>query len=630
MTRSAPRTPLFFSLTVATVLLAALLSVGFGAAARTVQSGPAATAPEDPPGTSEPGPANPAAGDELFFERIDVDVVNVEVWVTDHRGNRVTGLTPDDFEVFEDGKPVEVTNFYTVEWSDSLLANPRPATGPGSMPGLPEGQRQLPPDQQLSVAIFVDNAHLFPEHRRKVLDLLDGFLEDRVIEGDNLMLVSYDTGLHVVQPFTHDRWAIIDAIRQVRKQTAMGPMREAQRRQVISSISMMAATSFQSPNQAPEADSAYGIVRSYVQSAVSDLRRTTAALEKAVHMVAGLPGRKAILYVSGGLEQRPGEEMFQHLEDTFGVQGLRDQSSQVHAVIEPAAETIAADQSDIFAAVARTANANQVTLYTLDASGAGVGSFASADHGPLDVGVTAGGRVNMESARHFNLVEPLIGLATATGGTSIVNTTSFGDALTSMAADFDSYYSLGYRGPSGGDGAYHQIEVRTTRPGLRLRYRTGYVDKPRVDRVADRTLSSLLLSIESNPLDVSVQMGRPERAANGHYLLPVLVRIPLSQITVLPNGDQREGKLQIFVAVKDDDGGVSDLHQHAYPIKIDHADLDRALKQEIGYLARLELRPGKPIIAVGVWDELSGTESFVQKRALVGDAVDPRQARRGR
>ncbi len=630
MTRSAPRTPVFLSLTAATVLLVALLSVGFGAAARTVQTGPAASALEaDRPPTAEADPASPAAGDQLFFERVDVNVVNVEVWVSDHRGNRVTGLTPDDFEVFEDGEPVEVTNFYTVEWSDSLLANPRPATGPGSMPGLPGGQRQLPPDQQLSLAIFVDNAHLFPEHRRQVLDVLDGFLEDRVIEGDNLMLVSFDTGLHVVQPFTHDRWAIIDAIRHVRKQTAMGPMREAQRRQVMSSISLMGSASALNPDL-PEVDTAFGLVRSYVQSAAADLEHTAAALEKTIKILSGLPGRKAVLYVSGGLEQRPGEEMFQHLEDVFGPQRLRDQSNAVGTVIVPASEILAADQSKLFHAISRTANANQVTLYTLDASGAGGGAMVSSDHGSLDVGVAEGGRVNMESLRHFNLVEPLIGLAADTGGTSIVNTADFGDALTSMSADFDSYYSLGYRAPGGGDGEYHKIEVRTKRPGLKLRFRTGYVDKPRVDQVADRTLSSLLLSLESNPLDISIEVGRPERKGGGHYYLPVLVRIPLAQITMLPNGDQREGRLQIFVAVKDDDGGVSDLHQHSYPIKIDQSDLERALRREIGYLARLELRPGRPVIAVGVWDELSGTESFVQKRALVGESAEGRQARRGR
>ncbi|HYN22953.1 MAG TPA: hypothetical protein VE078_18480, partial [Thermoanaerobaculia bacterium] len=53
----------------------------------------------------------PAAPDEqTFFESIDVNVVNVEVYVTDRQGQRVQGLAKDQFEILEDGKPVEITN----------------------------------------------------------------------------------------------------------------------------------------------------------------------------------------------------------------------------------------------------------------------------------------------------------------------------------------------------------------------------------------------------------------------------------------------------------------------------------------------------------------------------------------
>ncbi len=58
-----------------------------------------------------------AAGDDpsLFFDTVDVYVVNVEVIVTDKDGKPATGLTRDDFEIYEDGEPVEVANFFAVE-----------------------------------------------------------------------------------------------------------------------------------------------------------------------------------------------------------------------------------------------------------------------------------------------------------------------------------------------------------------------------------------------------------------------------------------------------------------------------------------------------------------------------------
>src|ERR1044072_3768686 len=44
-------------------------------------------------------------------ETIDVSVVNVDAIVTDHQGNRVRGLTKDDFQIFENGKLQPISNF---------------------------------------------------------------------------------------------------------------------------------------------------------------------------------------------------------------------------------------------------------------------------------------------------------------------------------------------------------------------------------------------------------------------------------------------------------------------------------------------------------------------------------------
>ncbi len=61
--------------------------------------------------------------ERTFGEVIEVDLVNVEVWVRDPEGNPVTGLTADDFAVFEDGERVEITHFSELR---------------GAAPGAPE------------------------------------------------------------------------------------------------------------------------------------------------------------------------------------------------------------------------------------------------------------------------------------------------------------------------------------------------------------------------------------------------------------------------------------------------------------------------------------------------------------
>ena len=70
-------------------------------------------------------------------ESIEVRVVNVDVMVADRDGRPVTGLTKDDFEIFEDKKPQVITSFYDVRggvpaesgaetrYASSIFAYPR-------------------------------------------------------------------------------------------------------------------------------------------------------------------------------------------------------------------------------------------------------------------------------------------------------------------------------------------------------------------------------------------------------------------------------------------------------------------------------------------------------------------------
>jgi VWFA-related protein len=369
------------------------------------------------------------------------------------------------------------------------------------------------------------------------------------------------------------------------------------------------------PPDPPDLESAYNYVRSYVQGATSDLRRSAAALEGAVQSLAGLPGRKALVYVSSGLPMRPGEELYQHLLDVFGSDTIRQADRSV-GVTDPSMEMLRENQSHLFNSIVRQANAHQVTFYTIDARGSGGESSLSAEYVNLSMG--SGGVTALDTIRNQGLQEPLLSLAEATGGTAIVNTTNFDGALAAAARDFDSFYSLGYRSPHGGDGAYRDIEVRLSRPNLQVRHRTGFVDKPLAEQVADRTLSSLLLELGANPLDVAVDFGKPTKEGRGRYVLPVLARVPIRGLTLIPQQGTNEGRLRFYVVVKDAEEGVSKPHDEVLPVSIPGPALAAARQQDVGWGVNLLVREGLATIAVGVWDELSGLESFVHKEVRVG------------
>ena len=77
---------------------------------------------------------NPSGGPgDFFFETVDVNVVNVEVYVTDKKGEPITGLKAEDFEILEDKREVEITNFYATREGRPVLPTrvEVPVPGPG-------------------------------------------------------------------------------------------------------------------------------------------------------------------------------------------------------------------------------------------------------------------------------------------------------------------------------------------------------------------------------------------------------------------------------------------------------------------------------------------------------------------
>ena len=178
------------------------------------------------------------AGDP-FFETVDVNVVNVEVFVTDKKGSPV-GLTADDFEIVEDKRPVALTNFYEVK--EGRRIRPQPSTKqagsevPAEAPAAVADEEALPEDQRLFLIVYVDNFNIRPFNRNRVFRRLREFLHDRVETADQVMLVSYDRSLNVRHPFTSDSSAISRALFDLEELSGHAVSQDSDRREVLRAI----------------------------------------------------------------------------------------------------------------------------------------------------------------------------------------------------------------------------------------------------------------------------------------------------------------------------------------------------------------------------------------------------------
>jgi VWFA-related protein len=531
--------------------------------------------------------------EDLFAEVVDVNVVNVEVYVTDKDGNRVKGLTQDDFELEVDRQAVAITNFYAVEGGKAVTETVEPIVSEDE-PLDPRRREELlvPEDQRLHMVVYVDNFNLHPFTRNRVLSNLRTFLRTRLDRGDKVMLVTYDRSLHVRHPFTSDPELIASALFEIEELSGHAVHFDSERRDILRDIE--------------EAENVYqvrGRASQYAESIYSDMRFTLDALQDLVETLAGLPGRKAILHVSDGLSMRAGEDIFYALNDRFPEESSVLLDSQRY------------DLTRRFQALTSQANANRVTFYTMEAIGLRTYSYMDASN------ATVGGGLRADQVHFSNLQGSIRFMADETGGIAMTNSNDYTPMLDRMADDFDSYYSLGFSPAATESGRYKRIKVQVKdekKRKLKVRHRDGYRDKPVSTRMADGTLAALHYGYEKSDLPIRLEMRDQVRQENGHYLVSLLVKIPIGDLSFLPQEEMYRGRVRIYVGAKDDEGGLAPVNDIPVPIDIPSAEIESARGQYYQYEMKLIMRPGRQVVAVGIRDEIGATSGFVTRGLRVG------------
>lgn len=545
-------------------------------------------------------PKGEAPKNNLFMESVNVSVVNVDVYVTDKKTHQpVTGLSRDDFEMFENGKPVKISNFFVVEGGKSTLngeaievpLSDKDAAAPQSVRDLERRTAPVPEDQRLRLVVYIDNFNIRPFNRNRVMRDLRLFLNQNIKRGDEVMLLTYDRSVKIRRPFTTDPNLIAASLAELEKVSAQGTQQDSERRDVLRNI-----------EDAQSLGEAISFARSYAESLNNDLSFTLKSLNETVNSLAGMPGRKAILYVSDGLPMIAGQDAFQAAQDRFPTQGSGFLDSFQY------------DQSHAFGDLAAAANANRVSFYTIDAGGLRVGSSISAENAG-----GAGQSAFLDSMNTANLQSPLQYLAEKTGGVAIINTNNVLNLLNRVARDFDTFYSLGYTPANFGDGRFYRVEVKVKRKGLEVRHREGYRNKSPETVMSEGTLASLQFGYESNPMGINVDFGTASQRKDGFFLVPVNVRIPLDKVVLVPReGGFQEARVRVFVGAMDTEGGLSEVQQTPVPISIPEADVPKIAGKHFTYTITLLMRPGNQKVSVGVRDDVAGQGSFLTRGVLIG------------
>jgi len=552
-------------------------------------------APEDEQPTPRP------IGGLTFMDETEVNVVNIDVYVRDKHGDTVTGLGQDDFRIFQDGTEKEITNFALVteeiyrhayERQESVLAVPEPEAV----------VEELPEVRPMYIVLYIDNENIRPLDRNRVLVRVREFVKDNLRPPLQMMVVSYQKYLKILEPFTTDPEAVTGALRSVRRHTGGRQERDSARRDIVDALRQAKEENRERPNSggsnANIYRNVYHRVRAFADEEANNLLFTVGALRESIGMLAGLPGRKSIIYISDGLPMVPGVDLFYEFASVFNDNSILTQVSRY-------------ERSGLFEGLAASANAQGVSFYTVDAQGLQIhGGISAEDRYAMDPTASSIGSSNYQDSLRF--------MAETTGGLAIINTNDIGPGLERIKADLFTYYSLGYPIVTSGSDKVHRIKVELrSDEKYDVRYRRRFVEKSLESRVRDKVMTGLMFDLDENPMHVEIESGRQAPATSDRWILPIHVIFPLRKVALLPEADDYVGRVVLFVAARDDEGKQSDLQRQEHDIRVPAADYEEAQRKKFAIDVSLLMEAGSYQISVGLMDQVTRQASYQRISAFV-------------
>lgn len=518
--------------------------------------------------------------------RATTQLVLVDVVATDRSGKPVTGLTADDFELLEDGKPHEIATFGYES---------RDVGEPLRLPPLPDNIYSNRPEYAAPpgppVVLLLDGLNSATEDQAYARQELLKYLATQLQAGQRTAVLALGTRLSLLQNFTSDPQLLRAAIERHTK----GRLQEDIRTESHADVPERAVALI--AEMGPEGMEIIRRLERYAAERVAmttDMRvaTTLAALRAIARALGGLPGRKNLVWVSA----------------TF----------PLLLTPNPAADsTIFRSYADELRRTAAMLADAQVAVYPVDARGLVnyammEASDAARRYRGMPGGPTADPRPDQRDDHLLSSQQTMGLIADQTGGRAFTNRNDIDAAVGLALADGSSYYVLGYYPTNRKwDGKFRKVEVRLRRPGVELRHRQGYyaVDPQRMGpRGKERELE--LAGAIADPLPASVVTFRAhvpavEPRAKATVVVQFLVDAQTLTFEAAEEG-KRSFNVDFLVAAVAPDGAVAARDNHTVSATLQPDTYQRAQRNGLPYEMKLSVPAGRYQLRLVVRDNPTG------------------------
>jgi VWFA-related protein len=494
--------------------------------------------------------------------KITTNLIQVDVSVTDSKGKIVTDLKPNEIEIYENGEKQKITNFSFISSVREQVK--KPAEIDKNAPPLPPTTVQAE-NVRRTIALVVDDLSLSFESAYYTRHALKKFVDEQMQDGDLVAIIRTGAGIGALQQFTTDKRMLYAAIERV-KWNPIGTGGIG----AFAPIEARVPEAGEPSEPEPGARTPEGQEREFDDFRSSFFASgTLGAVNYVINGMSELPGRKSIIFFSDG---------FQLLNTD--AQGFTGPSSIMNALRR----------------LIDNANRAAVVIYSIDPRGLVYTGLTAADNTAGSSFEQIESQLSDRRTKLFDTQQALQLLSRETGGFALINNNDLSGGVRRVLED-QSYYLVGYEPDDDTfdpvKRRFNKLEVKVLRPGLKVRYRSGFFniadrEKPANTTVAGKTpiqqLQNALVSpfaVNGITLRLNAIFGSTEK---NEAFVRSLLHIDAKNLTFTdePNGEKKV-VFDVLAVSFGDNGQVVDQLGKSYTMISKTEAYKRMMKQGFVY-----------------------------------------------
>jgi VWFA-related protein len=515
--------------------------------------------------------------------RATTRLVELSVTALDRRGQAVTDLKLEDFTIEEGGKVRPITIFkYEGGKSTEPNALPLPT-------GLFTNRVEFTPGPPRNItALLLDELNTPIQNSMRVRAMAMKYLK-ALAPQSRMAVFQMSSGLRVLHDFTDDADSLrgrIDKALIAMPLEATIDMDKAviEAEQFVDMFAddrQLAAEAVEIARSQLETD-----MLANAQARAIRLQKTLASIESLGQHLSGIPGRKNLVWIGGGIS----------ISSVTGALGTGP-----HGSIETFEDKVKRTSQKL---------AQQgVILYVVDAKGLEVARSQSAESaGSLPVR----GRGRFESQQDAEVLSndtfpAMEMMSSMTGGRYLRNSNDLAAGFKSAMADLAGSYTLGFYVSDEPDNKWHPLKASVKRSGVELRHRKGYLAEPIATAPAvwtnEMAMAAVSDPVGSSAVQLTAYVGPSPDGEAG--TLVANLQIEPASLRFQAEGANLQARIQVLFAERGPAGGTR-LMSDAPAIKIPAQNWDAAQQEGLRYSRQWKPAPDAVSVRIIVRDMATG------------------------